>query len=85
MPTYEYECQECGLRFEKLQNMSAPRLKTCPDCGGPVKRLIGTGAAVIVKGSGSHAADYGGSRTRCSRERPCCGREVPCDMPPCDE
>lgn len=85
MPTYEYECRECGLRFEKFQNMSDARLKTCPDCGGPVKRLIGTGAAVIFKGSGFHATDYGQPKPRCSRERTCCGRDVPCDKPPCDE
>ena len=85
MPTYEYECQKCGLKFEKFQNMTARPLKVCPDCGGRVKRLIGTGAAVIFKGSGFHATDYGDSKTRCGRETPCCGRDVPCDKPPCDE
>ena len=85
MPTYEYECRECGLKFEKFQNMSDPRLKICPDCGGPVKRLIGTGGAVIFKGSGFYDTDYAQARTRCGRERMCCGRDVPCDKPPCDE
>jgi len=73
MPTYEYECTECGRRFEKFQKMQDEPLKTCPKCGGVVRRLIGTGAGVIIKGSG----------TWCDRESPCCGRDVRCDSPPC--
>lgn len=85
MPTYEYECQKCGLRFEKFQKMSDAPLKKCPDCVGRVKRLIGTGAAVIIKGSGLYATDYGNSRPWCGRDMPCCGSDVPCDRPSCDQ
>ena len=88
MPTYEYVCEASGKRFEKFQRITEERLKTCPDCGGPVRRLLGTGAAVIFKGSGFHATDYGpnGPRTtRCGRSRTCCGRDVPCDKPPCGD
>ena len=83
MPTYEYECKECGHRFDMFQTMTDEPLKTCPQCGGTVQRLLGTGAAVIVKGSGVHGTDYGQSGTRCGQERPCCGRDTPCDTPPC--
>ncbi|MBL7134769.1 MAG: zinc ribbon domain-containing protein [Phycisphaerae bacterium] len=85
MPTYEYECQECGLRFEKFQNIKAKPLKACVDCGGSVRRLIGTGAAIIMKGSGFHASDCRQPKTRCGRDSPCCGRDASCDTPPCDE
>jgi len=85
MPTYEYECQECGYRFEKFQNMKDEPLKTCPQCGGPISRLLGTGAAIIFKGSGFYSTDYARSGTRCDREKPCCGRSTPCDTRPCDE
>jgi len=85
MPTYEYECLKCGLRFEKFQNMADKPLKTCPNCDSTVRRLIGTGAAVIVKGPGSRASNPGRLGTRCSQDRPCCGRDVPCDTPPCEK
>ena len=58
MPTYEYECQKCGHGFEKFQSMTEERVKTCPECRGKVKRLIGTGAGIIFKGSGFYETDY---------------------------
>lgn len=60
MPTYDYECQKCGHRFEYFQSMKAPRLTDCPveGCGGKVKRLLGTGAGIIFKGSGFYETDY---------------------------
>ena len=88
MPTYEYECQALGKRFEKFQNMTDHPLKTCPQCGGPVRRLIGTGGAVIFKGSGFYANDHKKSSrdtARCGRDGPCCGRDVPCDSLPCSD
>ena len=85
MPTYDYQCSDCGHRFEQFQKMSDARVKTCPQCGGKVNRLIGTGAAVIFKGSGFHSTDYRNSRPSCGRDRPCCGRDTPCDAKPCDE
>jgi putative FmdB family regulatory protein len=58
MPTYEYECQECGKVFEKVHGMTQkPRVK-CPKCGGKTKKLIGTGAGIIFKGEGFYATDY---------------------------
>ena len=58
MPTYEYECGKCGHKFEAFQSMTAEPLKKCPKCKGKVKRLIGTGAGLIFKGSGFYATDY---------------------------
>ena len=86
MPTYEYECEKCGKHFEKFQNMSDEPLKHCPECGGTVRRLIGAGAGIIFKGSGFYETDYkrGSTRApRCGRDKTCCGRDVPCDAPPC--
>ena len=56
MPTYEYECQECGLRFERRQSFSDEPIKICPDCNGPVVRLIQP-AGIIFKGSGFYVTD----------------------------
>jgi putative FmdB family regulatory protein len=57
MPNYDYECKKCGV-FEIFQNMSAKPLDKCPTCKGKVKRLIGSGAGFIFKGSGFYATDY---------------------------
>ncbi len=60
MPTYEYECESCGNRFEIFQSMKDPKLTDCPEsaCEGTVRRLLGTGAGVIFKGSGFYETDY---------------------------
>ena len=59
MPTYEYKCSACGHAFERFQSMSAEPIKRCPQCGkAKVKRLIGTGAGLIFKGSGFYITDY---------------------------
>jgi len=60
MPTYEYECAKCGKTFEIFQSMKDEPLKVCPDkkCKGKIKRLIGTGAGLIFKGSGFYITDY---------------------------
>ena len=59
MPTYDYECDACGHTFEHWQTMSSNRLRKCPDCGlKKLRRLIGSGAGVIFKGSGFYETDY---------------------------
>src|SRR5437016_5565667 len=59
MPTYEYKCDACGYEFERFQPITAERIKRCPECGkAKVKRLIGTGAGMIFKGSGFYITDY---------------------------
>jgi putative FmdB family regulatory protein len=58
MPTYEYECEKCGKRFDVFQSMSDEPLKKHEKCGGKLKRLISGGAGIIFKGSGFYATDY---------------------------
>lgn len=59
MPTYQYLCDNCGYEFEKFQSITARPLRKCPKCGkNNVKRLIGTGAGLIFKGSGFYQTDY---------------------------
>jgi putative FmdB family regulatory protein len=59
MPTYDYECDGCGHSFELFQSISEPVKKKCPECGKPkLRRLFGTGAAVVFKGSGFYQTDY---------------------------
>lgn len=59
MPTYDYRCNACGHEFELFQSMSDKVKRTCPECGKKeLERLIGTGAALLFKGSGFYQTDY---------------------------
>ena len=59
MPTYDYECDACKHCFEEFQSMSDEVLKKCPQCKKKkLRRLIGTGAAIIFKGAGFYQTDY---------------------------
>jgi putative FmdB family regulatory protein len=59
MPTYDYECDACGHEFELFQGINDPVQRKCPDCGKlKLRRLFGTGAAVVFKGSGFYQTDY---------------------------
>ena len=59
MPTYEYRCKACGHEFEEFQSITADALKKCPECKkNKLERLIGTGAAILFKGSGFYETDY---------------------------
>ena len=59
MQTYEYKCEACGHAFERFQPITAAPVKKCPECGkNKVRRLIGTGAGLIFKGSGFYITDY---------------------------
>jgi putative FmdB family regulatory protein len=57
MPLYEYQCQACGRRLERIQKYSDPPLETCPDCGGKLEKLISS-PAIQFKGSGWYITDY---------------------------
>ena len=64
MPTYDYRCTECGHTFDVFQRMSEDVLTECPECGKQsLRRLIGSGAGIIFKGSGFYETDYKRSRT----------------------
>src|SRR5688572_27305430 len=59
MPTYDYECDACGHDFELYQQISENPKKKCPECGRQkLRRLFGTGAALMFKGSGFYKTDY---------------------------
>lgn len=59
MPTYDYECDACDHEFELFQSISEPVKRKCPKCGKlKLRRLFGTGAAVMFKGSGFYETDY---------------------------
>jgi putative FmdB family regulatory protein len=57
MPLYEYKCEACGHRFEKIQKFSDPPVETCPTCGGKVEKLLSS-PAIQFKGSGWYITDY---------------------------
>ncbi len=56
MPTYEYECVNCGI-FEEFHGINTT-LTRCPKCSGEVRRLISQNSNIIFKGSGFHVTDY---------------------------
>ncbi len=59
MPTYDYTCDACGHTFEEFQNITAEMLTKCPKCKKKkLRRLFGTGAALVFKGSGFYQTDY---------------------------
>ncbi len=59
MPTYDYECDACGHEFELFQGITENHKKKCPECGkNKLRRLFGTGAALMFKGSGFYETDY---------------------------
>lgn len=57
MPLYEYQCEACGNRFERIQKFSDPPVEECPKCGGAVRKLISS-PAIQFKGSGWYVTDY---------------------------
>ena len=58
MPTYDYQCVDCGYEFEYFQGMSDEPLRICPKCNGNVRRKISGGTGLIFKGSGYYITDY---------------------------
>ena len=61
MPIYEYKCTKCGKEFELFQRITAPDVKTCKFCKGPVSKLISL-SSFSLKGTGWYATDYGGKK-----------------------
>jgi putative FmdB family regulatory protein len=84
MPTYEYECEKCGERFERRQPFSEVPITECPECHGKVRRIVSGGAGFIFRESEKGRANHRG--TECNLEhvgKTCCGREERCEKPPC--
>lgn len=78
MPTYDYVCDACDHKFELFQTITAPVEKKCPQCKKPkLRRLFGTGAALMFKGSGFYITDYRseGYKKRASEDKPSSGEK----------
>lgn len=59
MPTYDYQCDSCGHKFELFQSIKDDPIRKCPECKKlKLRRLFGTGAALVFKGSGFYQTDY---------------------------
>jgi putative FmdB family regulatory protein len=59
MPTYDYQCDACSHTFELFQGINEPVQKKCPQCRkNKLRRLFGTGGAIVFKGSGFYQTDY---------------------------
>jgi putative FmdB family regulatory protein len=59
LPLYEYKCEKCNHRFEKIEPFSASTVKKCPKCGAKAERQI-SAAGIQFKGSGWYVTDYKG-------------------------
>jgi putative FmdB family regulatory protein len=73
MPTYDYVCDACDHKFELFQSITDAVKRKCPECKKPkLRRLFGTGAAVMFKGSGFYTTDYRseGYKKRASEDKP---------------
>jgi len=89
MPTYDYECEKCGKTFEAFQSMKDKAFETCPEsaCGmeswghGKVKRLLGTGAGLIFKGSGFYITDYRSEGYKQAAKKEGGGSDAPATTP----
>ncbi len=69
MPLYEYQCESCSNRFERIQKFSDPPIETCPSCGGPVRKLLSS-PAIQFKGSGWYITDYAKKTTGDASAKP---------------
>lgn len=61
MPTYSYQCKECGEAFDAVQSFSDDPLTVCADCGGPLRKLFNS-VGVVFKGSGFYRTDSRSSK-----------------------
>ena len=57
MPIYTYQCENCGVRFERQQSFSDPVLKQCPECLEEALRKVYTPVGIVFKGSGFYSTD----------------------------
>ena len=85
MPTYEYQCNQCGLKFERHQSMKDAPIKACPECHGDVHRMVSGGSGFIMKTAGVSMRD---SAKSCSFEesgRTCYGADRKCGQSQCGD
>ncbi len=92
MPTYEYECEKCRKTFDLVQSMRDEPIATCPKVlcrrqkwgKGKVRRMVGTGAGLIFKGSGFYITDYRSEGYKAAEKKDSAGGETPSDSKPAD-
>ena len=58
MPTYTYQCDNCGVRFDRHQKFSEKTLTVCPECSKKTLRKVYTPVGIVFKGSGFYATDH---------------------------
>lgn len=68
MPLYEYQCRKCKHKFEKIQKFSDPPVRKCPECGGPVEKVMHA-PNVQFKGTGWYVTDYGGKSDKSDKSK----------------
>jgi putative FmdB family regulatory protein len=89
MPLYEYQCDACEERFERIQKFSDPPVEICPSCGGTVKKLLSS-PAIQFKGSGWYITDYakkpaGENKPAATKESTASDSSAPAGAPPAKE
>ena len=67
MPLYEYKCEKCGKKFERIERVTAPEVRKCPTCKGKAVRLPSS-PAIQFKGSGWYVTDYAGKGSSSSEK-----------------
>ncbi|MBN1960099.1 MAG: FmdB family transcriptional regulator [Deltaproteobacteria bacterium] len=77
MPTYAYDCKQCGV-IEIKQSINDTPLLICPNCKGEIKRIIAGHTNFSIKGRSSQV-------NQCGNTKPCCGRDYRCDKSPCNK
>jgi putative FmdB family regulatory protein len=85
VPTYEYECNGCGLYFERQQAMTDSPVKVCPACGKEVRRLISGGSGFIMKSAGVNPGDRMKSCSLDQTGKTCCGADKKCGESHCGD
>ena len=83
MPTYEYQCEDCGYKFERFQSISDKPVEKCPKCDKAVRKIIGSGVGLITKNKNFYFSDE--RKNNISSGKTCCGRTERCDAPPCSD
>jgi putative FmdB family regulatory protein len=76
LPLYEYKCEKCGHRFERIEPFSAPEITKCPDCKGKAERQLAS-PAIQFKGSGWYVTDYAGKGSSSSSSEGGDGKSKP--------
>ncbi len=57
MPVYTYQCESCGVRFDRYQKFTEQSLAWCPECGKKALRKVYSPVGIVFKGSGFYATD----------------------------